>query len=68
MNGDIKPGIKTSELWFKVIMSIIAALLAFQVLTNDQANSLVQVVVAIMPLLPAIMYGINRTKLKQNGN
>jgi len=66
----MKPGIKTSEFWVTVIISILGVLVALGVITPEQkdtlAQSIQQIAGAVMAAAPVIGYALSRGRAKQS--
>jgi protein-S-isoprenylcysteine O-methyltransferase Ste14 len=68
-----RPGVKTSEFWVTVAAMILSVLVAFNVLSDDMADSLqaalpqlIEVVFLILGIVgPALGYKWSRTRVKQ---
>ena len=63
-----KPGYKTSELWLAVTTAIIGVLIAYGILSHDEAEAWGQLAAAIIPLALAIVsasYSRARSEVKK---
>jgi hypothetical protein len=68
-----RPGVKTSEFWVTIGAMLLSVLVAFNVLSEDMADSLgealpqlIEVVFLILGIVgPALGYKWSRTKVKQ---
>lgn len=65
----VKSGIKTTELWLTLITNVLTALVAFGALTQNEADMLSKVIIALIQLVivlvPTVTYIIQRTSLKK---
>lgn len=65
----VKSGIKTTELWLTLITNVLTALVAFGYLTQNEADMLSKVVIAVIQLVivlvPTVTYIVQRTSLKK---
>lgn len=68
MNNDIKPGYLTTELWVAVVTTGLALAIVYGVLNQEQAAAWKDFLMALIPLLPGIVYVVSRTALKIKTN
>ena len=61
----MKPGIKTSELWITVAAQIVALLQVYGVLGDVEASAWLQLVTALIAVVPMVAYIWSRTELKK---
>lgn len=66
----MKSGVKTSEFWVSVIISILGVLVALGVITPEQqgtlSESIQQIAGAIMAAAPIVGYALSRGAAKKN--
>lgn len=64
-----KPGYKTTEAWVSVVSSVLLILVSYGLLTQGQADSLLELVAPALPLIlsvvPVVVYVAERTGLKK---
>lgn len=73
--NEIKPGVKTSELWVSVGTALVMMLVALGIITQAEADSLVETVMQfgaaavalIGAVAPIVAYIQSRTKVKAGG-
>lgn len=63
----MKPGVKTSELWLAVAVSVAALLISYGVFTEEEAGLWVKLFAAFLDVLPTLAYIWSRTAVKTNG-
>ena len=64
----MKAGVKTSEFWVSVVVSVLGVLVALGIITPDQQNTLTQsihqIVGAVMTVVPIAGYALSRGRAK----
>jgi hypothetical protein len=64
MNNEIKPGVRTSEMYTMLIATGVALALAYGLVSEEEAARWTDFLIALIPLIPGVVYIISRTVLK----
>lgn len=59
-----KPGVKTTEFWITVLVSVLTSLVGLGVIDVSEGSDLDQIVGLVAPVLVALGYNISRGKAK----
>ena len=63
--NEVKKGIKTSELWYGLAISISGLALTYKIIDSEQAAAWLAFVGALIALAPMLAYAASRTAVKR---
>ena len=63
-----KPGYKTTELWISLASTVVILLLTYGVFTQAEADAWSKVILALVNLLPSLVYVVGRVLVKRSAN
>lgn len=66
--NEMKPGVRTSEMYTMLIVTGLALALAYGIVNEEEAARWTDFLIALIPLIPGIVYIISRTALKIKTN